>query len=227
MPDSKTLTYRLLRALIRTLLPLIARVEIEGAENIPPRGGCIIASNHLGRLDVPMVLYTLQREDLILIIAEKYRRVALFRYLARKLDMLFVDRYEADFATVREVLRRLKRGGVFVVAPEGTRSPTESLLPGRPGTAYLAQHSGAPVVPAGITGTEDRVVKANLKRLRRTRIRIRIGTPFTLPPRVPGADREAALQEATDTIMCRIAALLPERYRGMYAGRCDALPSET
>ena len=220
MSASRTITYRLLRALIRGTLRLIARVELEGVENIPRQGGCILAANHLGRLDVPLVLYTLPREDMILIVAEKYRRVAFFRYLAKKLDVLFVDRYEADFATVREVLRRLKRGGVFVIAPEGTRSPAGSLLPGRPGAAYLAARSGAPVIPVGVTGTEDRLVLHNLKRLRRSRIRARMGAPFRVPPLPRGEDREAALRERTELIMCRIAALLPPAYRGVYAGRC-------
>ncbi len=218
MPNTRTWTYRFLRALIRGVLHVIARVDIEGVENIPSQGGCIVAANHLGRLDVPLVLYTLQREDVILIVAEKYRKVALFRFLARQLDALFVERFEADFATVRKVLRRLQQGGVFVVAPEGTRSPTERLLPGRPGAAYLASRTGVPVIPVGVTGTEDRLVKHHLKRLHRLHIHVRVGTPFTIPPVPASADREAYLQQATDDMMCRIAALLPERYRGVYAG---------
>ncbi len=216
------IVYRFLRLLIIFVLSLIARIEIEGSENIPRQGGYILAANHLGRLDVTLIWYALPREDVILVVAEKYRQVALFRYLARKMDMLFVDRYEADFATVRTVLRRLKAGQIFTVAPEGTRSPTESLLPGRPGAVYLAAKSGVPIVPIAITGTQDRLVKHKLRRLQRLDIRVRIGKPYRLPA-LPRENRETFLQASTDDLMCRIAALLPPQFRGHYAD-CPDLP---
>jgi 1-acyl-sn-glycerol-3-phosphate acyltransferase len=102
------------------------------------------------------------------------------------------------------------------MAPEGTRSQSEALIPGRPGAAYLASKTGVPIVPVGVTGTEDRAVKARLRRLQRPHIVIRIGSPFTLPP-MERQDRDAYLQAYTDEIMCRIAVLLPPTYRGVYA----------
>jgi 1-acyl-sn-glycerol-3-phosphate acyltransferase len=70
-----------------------------------------------------------------------------------------------------------------------------------------------PVVPAGIYGTEKAL--GSLARLRRPRIHLRFGIPFTLPT-VGRQAREAGLQRNTDEIMCRIAALLPAEYRGVY-----------
>ena len=67
-----------------------------------------------------------------------------------------------------------------------------------------------------IVGTEDANVVAHLRRLRRVPVVIQAGEPFTLPP-IEGQDRDAALQAYTDEIMCRIAALLPPQYRGVYA----------
>jgi 1-acyl-sn-glycerol-3-phosphate acyltransferase len=67
-----------------------------------------------------------------------------------------------------------------------------------------------------ITGTEDKVVLANLKRLRKSDITLTGGKPFTVPP-LPNKGRDPALQKYIDEIMCRMAALLPERYRGVYA----------
>ncbi|GAB4527583.1 MAG: lysophospholipid acyltransferase family protein [Anaerolineales bacterium] len=217
--------YRIVRWLVTLAFSLMARVEITGLENVPRQGGCILAANHLGRLDVPLILYTLPRHDLILIVAEKYRQVALYRYLARKMDVLFVDRYEADFATVRTVLRRLQTGQIFVVAPEGTRSPTESLLPGRPGAVYLAARSGVPILPVAVTGTQDRLVKQKLRHLRRLHIQVRIGEAYRIPP-LPRTDRETWLNDMTTDMMCRIAALLPPAYRGKYAD-CPAAPEST
>jgi 1-acyl-sn-glycerol-3-phosphate acyltransferase len=102
------------------------------------------------------------------------------------------------------------------MAPEGTRSPTGALIEARPGASYLAARSGAPIVPVAVTGTEDKNVVAHLKRLRRVKVITRIGEPFTLPPLGRG-DREVELKKDTDEIMCRIAAMLPLEYRGVYA----------
>ncbi|MGZ9221779.1 MAG: hypothetical protein ACXW4Q_06690, partial [Anaerolineales bacterium] len=55
-----------------------------------------------------------------------------------------------------------------------------------------------------------------LKRLRKSNITLTGGEPFTIP-QLPNKGRDAALQKYTDEIMCRMAALLPERYRGVYA----------
>jgi len=72
------------------------------------------------------------------------------------------------------------------------------------------------VIPVAVTGTEDELVLDQLKRLKRANVRVRVGRPFYLP-RPKGQDREAILERNTDEIMCRIAALLPESYRGVYS----------
>jgi 1-acyl-sn-glycerol-3-phosphate acyltransferase len=103
-----------------------------------------------------------------------------------------------------------------VIAPEGTRSKTEALQEGKMGVAFLASKSGYPVIPISLTGTEDRAVIANLKRFRRSKIRAAAGEPFMIE--IPkGKGREQAMREATDEIMCRIAVMLPEKYRGFYS----------
>jgi hypothetical protein len=68
-------------------------------------------------------------------------------------------------------------------------------------------------VPVGLAGTER--IKDNLLRLRRTRVRAVVGEPFRLPEN--GRVRGQKLHEYTDLIMHRIAELLPEEYRGVYA----------
>jgi 1-acyl-sn-glycerol-3-phosphate acyltransferase len=110
----------------------------------------------------------------------------------------------------------MEDGKCLVIAPEGTRSRTGALIEGKPGVTYLAARSGFPVFPVAITGTEDKVVLGNLKRFRKSDITLTAGDPFVIPPLTP-KDRDAALQKYTDEIMCRMAALLPERYRGVYA----------
>ncbi|CUS03924.2 1-acyl-sn-glycerol-3-phosphate acyltransferase [Candidatus Promineifilum breve] len=212
---SKHTFLRLIRAIARVVLGIIARIEIIGSLDFQ-NSGFIIAGNHVGRLEAFLVMLLANRDDIILILAEKYKQYAFWRYVARKVDAIWINRFEADFAALRVVLKRLEQGEVMAVAPEGTRSPTEALLPGRPGAVYLAAKSGLPLIPIGVTGTEDRVVKYRLKRLQRLDITARIGQPFHLPP-MPRAGRDEWLQAQTDELMCRIAALLPPSHRGVYA----------
>ncbi len=207
--------YRTVRSIVRFIMNLIARVEVHGMENLP-RGNFILASNHLGRLDTAILLYVLDREDIIMPIAEKYKDHPLYGMLGRSINAVWLNRFEADYAALREILKRMEQGGMMVIAPEGTRSKTEALQEGKMGVAFLASKSGYPVVPVALTGTEDRGVVENLKHLRRTKITANAGRPFYVE--IPnGRGREQAMREATDEIMCHLAALLPEKYRGVYA----------
>lgn len=190
---------------------------MEGYAHIPETGGAIVVSNHLGRLDAILGVLLTDRDDFILMIAEKYQKYAFWRWWAKKVNALWLNRYEADFHAMREVFRRLNQGEILGLAPEGTRSLTETLAEGKPGAVYLAAKTSLPLIPVGVTGTEDRVVKARLTHLKRLDIRIRIGEPIYLPP-MDRKNRDAFLQQNTEEIMCQIAALLPPEYRGFYAG---------
>ena len=210
---------RILRFLARLLLPIMARVEIYGFDNIPAslmKAGFIFAPNHLGRLDTALLYYALDRDDLIMAVAEKYQNYFITRLLVRMMNGFFINRYEADARAVREILRRLQKGDYLAMAPEGTRSKTGGLQEGRLGVAFFASRAGVPVIPVGVTGTEDRVIIDNLRHFRRGHITVTVGKPFILAP-VRGPNREEKLKEYTEDIMCRIAALLPESYRGVYA----------
>ncbi|MBN2146348.1 MAG: 1-acyl-sn-glycerol-3-phosphate acyltransferase [Anaerolineales bacterium] len=203
------------RFLVRLIFKLIARVKVEGKENIPNIPSAVVVSNHVGRLDAGLIYYFVEQQEVIMMVAEKYREHAFFRWLAESLDGIFVDRFNADLNAMREVLRRLKKGGVLAIAPEGTRSPSGALLEGRDGASYIAAKAGVPVLPVGIQGTQDFIVSKRLKHLQRLDILARVGKPFMLPPLV-GKDREAHLHTCTEEIMCQIAALLPQEMRGYY-----------
>jgi 1-acyl-sn-glycerol-3-phosphate acyltransferase len=206
----------LARWFVHLMFRLIARVTLHGGERIPPDGAYVITSNHIGRLDAPLVYYLLGRQDVIMLVAEKYRQSAFYRWFVKQLDAIWVDRFNADLRALRTTLNRLKQGQVLVMAPEGTRSKTGQLNYARPGASYLAVKAGVPILPVGVVGTQDHRVVQSLKRLQRLDIHVYIGEPFHLPP-LKGGDREEALQAYTDEIMCRIAALLPAESRGVYA----------
>jgi len=209
--------YKTLRAIVRFLMNLITDVEVHGMEKMPD-GNFIAAANHLGRLDTAALLYVIDREDIIMPVAEKYKNHPFYGAIGRAANAIWLNRFEADYSALREILARMEQGGMLVIAPEGTRSKTEALQEAKPGVAFLAGKSGYPVLPVAIIGTEDRGVLDNLKHFRRSKIVVRAGDTFKIA--VPkGRGREQAMREATDEIMCRIGALLPEKYRGVYADR--------
>jgi 1-acyl-sn-glycerol-3-phosphate acyltransferase len=206
--------YKTLRSIVRFVMNIIADVEVIGMENLP-QGNVMVAANHLGRLDTAVLLYILDREDIIMAVAEKYKNHPLFGAIGRTANAIWLNRFEADFAALREILVRMGQGGLMVIAPEGTRSKTMSMQQGKMGAAFLASKSGYPVLPVALTGTEDQGVIANLKRFRRSKIKVVAGHLFTVE--IPkGKGREEALRQATDEIMCQIAVMLPESYRGYY-----------
>ena len=196
-------------------MKIITRIEVHGLEKIPA-GNVIIAANHLGRLDTAVLLCVLNREDIIMAIAEKYKDHPFFGAIGRAVNGIWLNRFEADFSAMRQILERMKQGGLLVIAPEGTRSKTEALQQGKMGVAFLASKSGYPVLPVAVIGTEDHSIVENLKHFRRSKIVVKAGDLFNIE--IPkGNGREEAMRKATDEIMCRIGAMLPEKYRGVYA----------
>ena len=209
--------YSLVLLLLRAILRIIARVTVYGAENLPPAGTVYIAvANHIGRLDPGFVYYLLNRKDIVMLVAEKYKEHTWSRLLAEAVNGIFVDRYNADLGAMREVLRRIERGGIAVIAPEGTRSPDASLIQGWDGASYIAAKAGLPILPVGIAGSEDKVVVERLKHFKRLQVTVSVGETFTLAP-LQSKRRDEQLTAYTEEIMCRIAAELPAEYRGIYA----------
>lgn len=210
------MSYRLIRFIIRSFFKYFTVLNISGRKKISEQGAYIVAANHLGVLDPALVFNILDRQDIILIIAEKYQRNAIFRWLVSSMNAIYIDRFNADIRALKIVIERLQQGDVLVMAPEGTRSRSGSLIEARPGGSYLAAKTGLPVFPVAVTGTEDKGLISNFLHLRRPRINIKVGEPLTFSP-VDRKDRQAVLQSYTDEIMCHIAIMLPPSYRGVYA----------
>jgi 1-acyl-sn-glycerol-3-phosphate acyltransferase len=209
---------KITRFIIRFLLRILTRIEVQGKENIPTSGNFVIACNHLGLVDALIPFYVLNHNNLVLLVGEKWEKVAILRWLGKQLNFIFVDRFNPDLKAIREVISRMKQGEVLIITPEGTRSKVEHLIEGKQGVSYLAAKLGYPILPAAITGSFDPLFFGQLKRLKRPHLKITIGPVFGLPP-LPSVsqERDEALQRDTNEIMCRIAAILPEEYRGVYA----------
>lgn len=204
-----------LRNILNRLVRIFARVRFEETELVPPQGGLLLVTNHLSRLDTILLFISPARPDITALVADKYLKYPLFRFILDTGGVIYLDRATADFGAIRAAVQALKEGRCLGIAPEGTRSTGEQLLEGKPGAVLVALKAGVPIVPVGIAGTER--VFRRMFTLQRPRLTIRYGPVFTLPP-LDTSRREEQMKLATDEIMCRIAMLLPERYHGFYRG---------
>lgn len=204
-----------LRWLIRGLIQIVARVDVRGYEHLPPEQDYLLATNHIGILDGILPFYALDRWDIYIPVAEKWEQNWLLKWLGKYFNFIFIDRYNPDIKAMRKILRLLEDGNAIAISPEGTRSRAGSLIEAKPGVTYLATKLNRPIVPVAITGTEDKAILGNIKRLKKSRVTVTAGPHFTLPP-ISRENRDETLSQYTDEIMCRIAALLPESYRGYY-----------
>ena len=208
-----------IRFIARKILPLIADVEIRGDVSKLPKGGYMLASNHLGRLDSLVVYCVIDNDDLIHPLTDKYKQYWYGRLAGRIFNVTWLTRGQADLSAIKEFISRLKKNAVMIIAPEGTRSKSVSLLKAEPGAIYIASSANVGIIPVALTGTEDADVVARLKKFKKLKITITAGEEIYFPPdikSVKGVERDALLQSSMDEVMCRIAAMLPESYRGYY-----------
>lgn len=204
--------YAVLKKLVQWLFPLLARIQVLGRENFPPSGPYILTTNHLSAYDPPLLMAVCPH-TIRAFAASKHRRNPFYALVLTMAGSIWVRRGEIDREALSGAMKVLERGEVLGMAPEGTRArKIYGLQPGKTGAAYLATRADVPIVPVGLTGTEK--IKQNILRLRRTDITLTVGEPFRLPEsgRVCGPK----LDEYTEIIMHRIAALLPPEYRGVY-----------
>ena len=195
----------------RAVLMLASSRDIQGRENVPRKGALIVASNHLSNGD-PLVLTVAIPRRIAWMTKAEWFKTPVIGPMLRLGGMIPVRRFEADLQALRRAQSLLRDGGVLAMFPEGTRGGDKGLRAGEPGTALIALRTGTQIVPIAIWGTEH--VKLPRDIFRRTRVHIRFGVPFLLeaPKRITRDD----VARGTETIMREIAALLPERYRGVY-----------
>lgn len=203
-----------MRNLLCWLIKHITRSEYLGTENIPCGGPVIIATNHLSRLDIPLLLCNPVRIDLTGLVATKYLHYPVINWIVNSIGPVWIDREIADFGAIRVASEALQKGVSLGISPEGTRSSkTHGLLKGKAGVVLLAIKSGAPIVPVGVYGTESGVKK--LLTFRRPHMIANFGRAFKIPA-LNALHRTEELLRWTDEVMCRIAAQLPEKYWGLY-----------
>lgn len=192
----------------------LRHTTVTGVENVPKTGGAILVSNHMNNAD-PCVLPGVNKRRIVTMAKKEWFDFPLFGLLFRAIGAFPVDRKGADLGALRQAQAVVNDGMLLLMFPEGTRSKDRQLHRGFPGTALVAYRTGVPIIPIAITGTEHlRWPWLFVRPFLGPRVTITFGEPF-FPPATERITTQAA-KDATDVIMTRIAALLPEAYRGEY-----------
>jgi 1-acyl-sn-glycerol-3-phosphate acyltransferase len=224
--------YRVSRLVAGPLLRLVARPEVIGAEHIPADGPAILASNHLSVVDSIYLPLMVERPVVFAAKSEyftgtRWRDKVVGAYL-RSTNQLSTDRAgaRAAQAMLDSALDLLKSGELFGIYPEGTRSPDGRLYRGRTGIGYLALHSGAPVIPVAMIGTE-RILPPGHRIPRPGRIQIRIGEPLTFEEYLDKPAGARQRRAVTDAVVQAIQKLSGQELVPMYASvRKEELASQ-
>jgi 1-acyl-sn-glycerol-3-phosphate acyltransferase len=196
-------------------IALLTRFRVRGRDNVPRQGPLIVVSNHLNLFD-PFFIWAGLGRRAVFIAKEELFRPRLVGCFMGMLGSFPVSKGRLDRKTFRQTMQLLTDSQALVIFPEGMRSQNGRLKPAFPGAALVAQHSGAPIIPIGITGSEK--LKGLSWLWHRPEITVNIGQAFTLPP-VNNKLTKEELAKFTDSIMLSIARLVPHKYRGHYANK--------
>lgn len=209
-----TLANRVGNVLIKVFLRIACKLDIKELQKVPESGPMIILANHISTMEAPILyLFMRPRRTIALGKAELWESAAT-RTLMNWWECIPVRRGEIDMKSIKECFSVLDKGDFLCIAPEGTRSSKGTLNRGQAGTSFIAIKKQVPMLPVVHIGLEN--FSKNIKRLKRTPVKIRVGKPFTLILEKNRYNSEER-QEITDEIMRRMAVLLPVKNQGYYA----------
>ena len=194
---------------------ILTRMEIIGEENIPTRGPLLVVGNHFSFID-PVAFVRFAPWPIEFVggavtpHAPLWTRIIPFLWGYHK---LYRGTGSRDALRAAETI--LQNNGFLGIFPEAGNWATV-LRPPRPGTAYLAARTGAPLLPVGLNGFTE--VFPSLFKGKRAKVTVNIGKPFG-PFSASGSGRERRLQldEIGHEIMRHIAELIPPEKRGHYS----------
>jgi len=213
---------RIVVAILRALSRVLLKLEIKGVERVPLSGPVLLIGNHVNFVDA-VLAYTVPRRYIKAMTAIEIYQQVFFNFLAWSVDAIPVERGTPDLSAIRACVEALQAGLALYIAPEGTRSGHGRLQKGHAGVTLVLLHAGThiPIYPVAHMGLEH--FWLNVKRLRRTPVRVVVGEPFFLsPPR--GRVRRAEREQITAEMMGQIAALLPPENRREYADEVGKTP---
>ena len=178
LEPTKELGLRLFRVPVRLLLQTWWRVQVHGRAHVPESGPVILAANHIGVLDGPVLVAVTRR--LTFAMAKHELFTGLSGRLLTYVGQIPVTRRAPDLLAIDRAVQVLRAGKVLAVFPEGRRTGGEVSY-ARGGAAYLAMVTGAPVVPVAILGTREPGQSRSQLPRRGARLHVVYGEPFSVP----------------------------------------------
>jgi putative phosphoserine phosphatase/1-acylglycerol-3-phosphate O-acyltransferase len=130
------------------------RIEVMGREHLEAPGARLLFFNHQSILDLVLLTW-LWPQDTVVLYKKEFHRIPFFGLAMKRMGLIPVDRRNrlAAITSLRDAARRIREEGNKVfVAPEGTRSRTDGLLPFKRGPFHLALQTRAPIVPVIFRG---------------------------------------------------------------------------
>jgi 1-acyl-sn-glycerol-3-phosphate acyltransferase len=143
-----------LRILLRFVWAILYRVRYTGQDNVPAQGAVLVVSNHQSHFDPPLVGAGCSRR-MNYLARESLFRFGPLAWLMRSLDAIPIDLEGSALAGIKEALRRLKRGELVLVFPEGTRTSDGQIRAFMPGFVALARRGRAAILPVAIDGAHQ------------------------------------------------------------------------
>jgi 1-acyl-sn-glycerol-3-phosphate acyltransferase len=205
----------IMRSITRTYL-VGGLFRLEGLEHVPHSGPLLVCPNHRSTIDPPMMPAFMPRPDTwSMAKSEYFARPGFKRWLFTAYQAFPVVRHTPDRQALKRAHQILEADQALIVYPEGTRVESGVLEAPEPGAGFLAQRTGAPVLPVALLGTRECFPKGAWLP-RRVPVLVRFGPTFRLRDRLPDGTR-VSHELASKAIMVRIAELLPEPLRGEFS----------
>ena len=173
--------YRLLRLLVHVVSRAYWRVEVDGAEHVPPTGPVILAPVHRSFMDF-LVVSEVTKRKIFYMTKEEMWKSPLLGAVLDSVGAFPVHRDGADRLALERAQDVLERGDVLILFPEGTRRAGPVVEDLHEGAAFLAARTGAAIVPIGIGGTAEAMPKGS-KFVRPVKVHIVVGPALAAPER--------------------------------------------
>ncbi len=186
--------YRICASFALAIVRCFCSVHVAGKENIPEKGGFILASNHLSFLD-PVVLACVCPRKLNFMAKEELFKIPVVSQFIRSVGAFPVKRNSADLSAIKEALKRVKSGEGLLLFPEGRRGQESEVIEAQAGVGFLAAKSNVPVIPVYVSGTEKALPKG-AKFLKRSKISVRFGKQISLERRMPYQELAEVIMES-------------------------------
>jgi 1-acyl-sn-glycerol-3-phosphate acyltransferase len=203
---------------LKRVINILCRIECrEFIEALSKSKPLIIAMNHINFLEVPvMVAYSYPLNVTGVAKIETWDN-PFFAFLFNTYRAIPIDRSGAFHRTFAQVQKAIDKGFSVGIFPEGTRSGNGVLGKGKAGIIHLAFEINAPILPAVHYGGEN--IWENIKHFKRTPFCFRTGRPFKI--KFEGRPDHETRDEMLAEVMGRMARLLPEGMRGIYAEQAE------